>query len=336
MKTVGLLFVLSLVAWPQRDFQLGGRAVPVGTSQSFELKVDTTAVPVTIFNGTRPGPVLTITAGIHGDEFPPILALQRLRSEIRPADLSGTLVLIHLANTPGFFGRSIARNPIDGKNLNREFPGEPNGTLTERLAHLLTTEVVSRTDYLVDMHAGSSHERLWPHVYSPFVGNDELDRRTLELARATGFRNIVLYGDRPRDPSNSISYPNTAMTRGKPGITIECGQLGRRDERCISKLLQSARNILRHLKMLPGGVEQADSVILHRKLHYMPSPATGLFFPQVREGEAVNAGALLAYIGDSFGNRIAEMRAPARGIVLIIYDTPPVTRQEEAITLAEW
>ncbi len=336
MRMVATLLALPVLAWPQESFRLGGRSIPAGANQSYELKVDTAAIPVTVMNGARPGPVLTLVAGIHGDEFPPILALQSLRSELRPADLSGTLVLIHLANTPGFLGRTIARNPVDGKNPNRIFPGKANGTLTEKMAYLLTTEVVNRTDYLVDMHAGSANESLWPHVYSPFVGDDDLDRRTLDLARASQFRNIVLYGDRPRDPENSISFPNTAMTRGKPGITVECGQLGQRDESCVNRLLDAARNILRHLQMLPGEAVRTDGAILHRKLHYLSSPATGMFFPVAKAGEAVESGALLAYISDYFGNRVTEIRAPVRGVVLIIYDTPPVSKGEEAITLAEW
>lgn len=336
MRPIAALLALPVLAWPQEGFRLGDRTIPTGTSQSYELRVDTASVPVTVINGTRPGPVLTIAAGVHGDEYPPILALQRLRSEVRLADLAGTLVLIHLANMPGFLGRTIARNPVDGKNLNRVFPGRPDGTLTEKMAYLLTSEVVNRTDYLVDMHSGSAHERLWPHVYSPFVGQDDLDRRTLGLARAAGFRNIVLYGDRPRDPENSISLPNTAMTRGKPGITIECGQLGQRDETCVNTLLDAARNILRHLGMLAGRAKETSGVVLHRKLHYLSSPATGLFFPVAREGEVVEPDALLAYVSDYFGNRVAEIRAPVRGLVLIIYDTPPVSKDEEPITLAEW
>jgi uncharacterized protein len=308
MKLPPVLLALPALALSQDDFRLGERTIPAGTSQSYELRVDSASVPITVFNGARPGPVLTIAAGIHGDEFPPILALQRLRTEVRPADLSGTLVLVHLANTRGFLGRTIARNPVDGKNLNRVFPGKADGTLTEKVAHLLTTEVVNRTDYLVDMHAGSANESLWPHVYSPVVGNEDLDRRTLDLARAAGFRNIVLYGDRPRDPDNSISLPNTAMTRGKPGITVECGQLGQRDELCVNRLLDAARNILCHLKMSPGAPEKTNGVILHRKLHYLSSPATGMFFPVATAGEVVESGVLLAYVSDYFGNRLAGLQ----------------------------
>ena len=336
LRRVAVLLAVPAFALSQQAFRLGGHVIPAGAGESFELAIETASVPVSVLHGARPGPVLTIAAGIHGDEFPPILALQRLRAELRPADLSGTLVLVHVANTPGFFGRTIARSPVDGKNLNRVFPGRRDGTLTEKLAYLLGTEVVDHTDYLVDMHAGSANESLWPHVYSPVTGNEDLDRRTLDFARAARFRNIVLYGDRPRDPARSISFPNTAMTRGKPGITIECGQLGQRDEACVNRLLDAAYNILRHLQMLAGKAEGTGGVILHRKLHYLGSPATGLFFPVAKAGEAVEPGALLAYLGDYFGNRIAEIRSPVRGVVLTIYETPPVSKGEEAITLAEW
>lgn len=304
--------------------------------ESFLAKVGETELPITVFHGAKPGPVLTLTAGIHGDEYISILALQRLRAEMRPADLSGTLVLVQLANVPGYLGRRIALSPVDGKNLNRVFPGRADGTLTEQIAHYLTKEVIERTDYLIDMHSGSANQELWPHVYSPFVGNEELDQRTLAFAKSTGLRHIVLYGDRPRDPARSISCPNTAMTRGKPGLTIEIGHLGQRSEEFVNQALAAARNAMRHLKMIPGREEPNEGFTLYKKLHEVASPATGIFYPRARIGELVDKGALLGEVTDYFGARIAELRAPVLGVVLMIHHTPPVNRGEDPVTIGEW
>jgi predicted deacylase len=327
--------LMAVPLFAQRSFEIGGHSVGPGVKQALNLATETATVPVTVFNGRRPGPVLAITAGIHGDEYPPIIALQRLVGQIEPDQLAGTLVVVHLANLSGFQSRTIARSPIDGKNLNREFPGRADGTSTERLAHLLTTEIVARTDYLIDMHCGSANEKLLPHAYSPFIGDEALDLRTLEFAKAMGFRPIVLYGDRPRDPAHSVSYPNTATTRGKPAITLECGQLGQRDEACTQQLLFAATNALRFLKMLPGQARTMDDPVLYRKLHYAVSPASGLLYPLVTVGDKIQKGALLAYITDYFGKRSGEIHAPADGTVLSIFETPPVGKDEEAVTIAQ-
>jgi len=320
----------------QPAFDLAGHHILPGLAESFLVPIADIQMPITVVNGARPGPVLTLTAGIHGDEFPSILALQQLRAEIQPADLSGTLVLIHLANTAGFQGRRIAINPSDGKNLNRSFPGRADGTATEQIAHFLTREVIARTDYLIDMHSGSWNEELWPHAYSPVMDDPPLDSRTLAFARATGLGHIVLFGGRPRDPERSVSYPNTAQTRGKPALTVEIGQLGQRDDASVRQMLEVARNALRHLRMLPGATPANDGAILYRTLHEVESPATGLFHPRVRAGEVVGPGALLGTVVDYFGTPLADLRAPVRGVVLILGAAPAINRGDTPVTIGEW
>lgn len=332
-----LLFVAITTGLHARSpFSIAGHSVPAGESRSFSVAVAETEIPFTVFHGVNDGPVLTLTAGIHGDEFPSILALQRLRRSLDAKEISGTVVLVHVANLPGFLGRRIALSPIDGKNLNRVFPGNPNGTLTEKVAHFFTVEVIAKTGYLIDMHSGSAHQELWPHVYSPFVGQPELDARTLEFAKATGMRHIVLYGDRPRDPARSISYPNTAMTRGKPALTMEIGHRGERDEESILHAIDAARGAMLHLKMIPGAPTANEGFTLYRKLHEVESPVTGVFHPRTRIGELVDKGALLAEITNFHGDRIAELRAPVRGIVLMLGYYPPVNRGDAPVTIAEW
>ena len=92
-------------------------------------------------------------------------------AQLDPAALSGTIILVHIANMPAFLGRTIYYSPVDGKNLNRMFPGDPGGTISQRIAHTLTTEVIDQADYLVDLHAGDGNEALRPYVYMPVTGN---------------------------------------------------------------------------------------------------------------------------------------------------------------------
>ncbi len=148
MKTaLFLLFVmLRGSAMGQELFEFAGRPIKPGETASVKISVqtisgDSTFVPVTIIHGKEKGPVLGLIAGIHGYEYPPIMALQKLQSNKNAADLHGTIILVQIANVKAFFGRSVFYSPVDGKNLNRSFPGSKSGTLTEALAYTISTVI---------------------------------------------------------------------------------------------------------------------------------------------------------------------------------------------------
>ncbi len=330
------LFVSMGVSAARTPFELAGTVTTEGTQNSFLADVPGTDVqiPITVFHGTQEGPVLTLSAGTHGDEFPAITAVQRLREDIDPQALKGTLILVHGANIPALHQRGLSPlHPEDGKNLNREFPGSLEGTATERLAHFLTEEIVGRTDYLADLHSGSANQWLWPHIYAPFVGDPELDARTLAWAKTAGMRHVVLYGDRPRDPTNSISYPNTAMTRGKPGLTLEIGDRGLNDEDDVRAYLDALHRLILALDMLPGQLPPSEGHVVYERLIEVETPEMGLFERRCEIGELVEQGALLGLVRDYFGDTIAELRAPTRGVVLMLRHAPPVNQGATLVTL---
>lgn len=331
--TVTVWLLMSSTAFAQVPFELANEITEAGQSHSYLAKENDFEVPVTVIHGAVTGPVLLLTAGIHGDEFPAVLALQRLREEVDAKQLKGTLILVHLANLPGFHARRVALHPADNKNLNREFPGDKNGTPTEQLAEFFTREFISRIDFLIDMHSGSWNQELLPHVYSPFVDNKELDELTFEFAKAIGMQHIVMYGERPRDPANSISYPNTAMTRGKTGLTTEIGHLGQRDEQSIEDTLTLSRNALYFLKMLPGKPTPHPNPVIYDKLKSIASPVNGLFTPRVEIGSTVEEGTIVGDVRDYFGNIVAELTSPVSGTVLMINYTPPVKAGETPVMI---
>ncbi|MCC9166528.1 succinylglutamate desuccinylase/aspartoacylase family protein [Pontibacter sp. XAAS-A31] len=121
-----------------KSFSFAGEKIKAGTKKSILLPVGSgqniTVIPVTVFHGAKKGPVLGITAGVHGLEYAPIMASQQLPKHLGPAVMSGTVILVHMANVPAFLHRALMVNPVDGKNLNRVFPGKPDGTLTEQIA----------------------------------------------------------------------------------------------------------------------------------------------------------------------------------------------------------
>jgi predicted deacylase len=279
-----------------------------------------TKIPITVHKGAKPGPVLALTAGIHGYEYPPILALQRLQVK----KLAGTLIVVHVANMPSFLGRTVYFSPLDGKNLNRVFPGRKDGTASEQIAHAITTQVIDKCDYLLDLHCGDGNESLRPYVYQTVTGDPAFDKRIEELVANFGFDHIVIDRARPKDPTASMYCSNTAITRGKPAMTVEAGFLGATDEKSTRAIIAGVESVMRYLKMVDGKPNKKKPVYLDPAA-VLNSPATGILYPRVEPNAMVKKGAVLAHITDFFGKKIAEVKAPFAGLILYVVATPPIT-----------
>src|SRR3954469_25002291 len=156
------------------------------------LGTATVEVPVAIVNGSRPGPRVAVTAGIHGAEYVSIAALREVVLTLDPADVSGSVVAVLTANPAAFAARAIYVNPLDGLNLNRQFPGDAQGSPTQRLAHWLTTEVIAGSDAFVDMHCGDMNEALDSFTGIEETGDTSVDARSRALAEAYGLRYLLI------------------------------------------------------------------------------------------------------------------------------------------------
>ncbi len=280
-------------------------------------------IPVSLVRGAHDGPVLALIAGTHGYEYPGITALQQLRQSIDPQALRGTLILVRIANPPSFYGRTIYVSPVDGKNLNRVFPGRPDGTLSERIAHAITTEVIAKADFLIDLHAGDGNEALRPYVYMPVTGDEHLDAATRGMALAFGLDHIVIDDARIVTADATKFIDQTALARGIPAITTETGQLGLNDGRSIALAEHGIRNLMRHLGMLEGAAEPNDGVVWLEDYQVITSPVNGVFRATVRDGYAIAEGGLLGELYDAFGAKVGDVRAPFAGIVNYVVGTPP-------------
>ncbi len=318
---VGPFRVGSITAMPGQRAS-GFLDVPAGAGD------DGSRIPITLLHGTQPGPVLALIAGNHGYEYAPILALQRLRTRIDPQRLRGTVILVHVANLPSFLGRTIYYSPIDRKNLNRVYPGKRDGSISERIAYTITTQVIERCDYLVDLHCGDGNEWLRPYVYLPVTGEEKMDARLREIVLAYGFDHIVVDRDRPKDPAASVYCSTTAVTRGKPAFTAESGALGQRDNASVERHVQGVLSLMRHLKMLDGEPRRAEHPVFYDPVQVLTSPATGILYPRVERGQFVARGTVVTTITDFFGAPLGEVRAPFDGVVLYLVTTPPINEGE--------
>jgi predicted deacylase len=325
----------------QAPFVMGGVTVAPGTRASGDLKVpgaagdDGTVIPFTVIHGSKPGPVLALIAGTHGAEYPPILALQRVRQTVDPGSLAGTVVLVHVANMPSFLKRTVYYGPVDGKNLNRVFPGRSDGTLSERIADVLTREVIMRATHLIDIHCGDGNEWLRPYTYWETTGTPATTAAGRRLALAFGMDHIIIDDSRPTDAGGSVYLSNTAITRGKPAITVESGGWAQTDEASIARIERGVAGVLRELGMQAEGPEPVTHPVWLGRNEVLRAAFTGLLYPMVEPGQTVAQGTLIARLTDFHGTLLEEIRSPFAGEVLYVVATPPISQGEPVGFVAE-
>jgi predicted deacylase len=317
-----------LVLLSAADLRVGPITAREGEMASGTIELGEATIPITVVHGARPGPVLGLVAGNHGYEYTPILALQKLRAQLDAKKLAGSVIMVHAANMPSFLGRTIYFSPIDQKNLNRVYPGKRDGTISERIAYAITTEVIEKSDYLLDLHCGDGNEDLRPYVYKQETGDAKMDARISELVTAFGFEHAVIDRERPKDRNASVYCSNTAVTRGKPAMTVESGYLGVSDPKSIAAIVDGVQNVMRYLKISEGPVRRPAKITYYDPSEVLTSPATGILYWHVARDQRVRKDDLLAHVTDFFGKKLADVRSPFDGVVLYIVATPPITKDQ--------
>ncbi|MEZ5419497.1 MAG: succinylglutamate desuccinylase/aspartoacylase family protein [Vicinamibacterales bacterium] len=329
-------------AQARAPFAIGGVEVAAGQRMDLDLPVPAgatdadTRVPVTVFHGAADGPVLALTAGVHGFEFVPILAGQRLLTRIDPARLRGTVVLVRLAHVEAFEQRAVYVNPADRKNLNRVFPGRPDGTQSERVAWAITSEVIRRCDLHVELHGGDGAEWMEPFA-GPYGGPLAASQyeRARAMALAFGLRNVITYEMTTQaQVDRNRSLNRQAVADGKPTVLVEIGENGRRDDSDVDALTRGLENLLRTLKMTDGAATppRADTRWFGDSAEAVAT-TTGIFTPVATRGRPVGKGDLIGTVTDYAGREIERIVSPVDGYVMYGLAGPPVKAGEAVVTI---
>ena len=320
-QTPGATFAVGTASAARGQTALGAIDVPAGSDAAL-------SIPVAVVHGARPGPVLAIVSGAHGTEYASIVAVERLIQRLDAKALSGTVILVPLVNVPSFEQKVPHVNPVDGKSMNRFYPGKADGTQTERASFLITREVVDKCDHLIDLHGGDLDESLRPYSYWTKTGNEKLDAESRALVLAFGLDTIIVSADRPKDPAASRYLENTATTRGKASMTAEAGHAGTVEAEDVDALVNGSLSVMRHLKMLDGEPKPIQSPVWVERIAGVTSDVTGIFTPLVKRGTYVAQGMKIGYVTDYLGRPIFDARAPDAGVVLYIRAVPSMTKGE--------
>ncbi|HKD44212.1 MAG TPA: M14 family metallopeptidase [Candidatus Angelobacter sp.] len=335
-----LFLVVASGATAQSSFTVGTAVAAAGKKATGAIEVPAgvdaaTSIPVVVIHGSRPGPVLALVSGAHGTEYASIIALEKLIQSLDPAQVSGTVVIVPLVNIQSFEQKVPHVNPVDGKSMNRFYPGKADGTQTERASWLITKQVVERCDFLIDYHGGDLDENLRPYAYWPKSGNAKQDTITRDMVLAFGLDTNIVWSDRPKDPNASRYLDNTANTRGKPAIAVEAGYSGTVEPDDVQLLVNGTLNVMRYLKMLPGAPAMIDHPVWIGKIDTVASERPGIFYPLVRRGTYVAEGMKIGYVTDFFGNIVYEALAPSAGVVLYICGVPSMKKGDTVANIGE-
>jgi uncharacterized protein len=313
-------------------FEIAGESVAAGRRQQLEMPIarlmsgTPVAVPVIVLHGRFEGPIVWVSAALHGDELCGVEIIRRLLAAVDLRSLSGTIVAVPIVNVHGF--NTGDRYLPDRRDLNRSFPGSLRGSLAARVAYLMMTEVVSRCSVGIDLHTGSDHRTNLPQIRA-----DLADPVTSDLADVFGAP--ISMHSRSRDGS----LRQAATEIGATTLLFEGGEANRFDEHAISVGAAGVLRVLAHLEMIDRSLAPArprlkSSRVTSHSSSWARASRSGIFHLETALGDLVEVGDLLGAIHDPFGKRLATVKSRAAGMVVGHTQHPLVNRGDAIVHIA--
>ncbi len=292
-----------------KPLRLLGSEVPPATStrlawspsQHFEGVYS--ATPVLVVNGAKPGPSLCLTAAIHGDELNGIETVRRVMYNLDPANLSGAVIGVPIVNLQGFHRGS--RYLTDRRDLNRHFPGDPNGSSASRIAHSFFHEVIVHCNAVVDLHTGSFYRTNLPQLRG-----DLTNPKVVKMTKGFG-STVVLHSDGAKG-----TLRRAAVNAGIPTVTLEAGAPMVLDEVSVSHSVKGIRTLLNQLDMVSKFRLWGDPEPVYYNSTWQRATTGGIIFSEVKLGESVRKGDLLGTVTNPITNVRKEIRSEYNGRVL--------------------
>jgi predicted deacylase len=277
-------------------------------------------VPVIELTGSG-GPRLTVLAGVHGCEYAPMAAVRRWTRALAGRELRGSVRAVPVLNLPAFRARSPFVVPDDGKNLNRCFPGDPSGTVADRLAHAAFTQLIEGSDALVDAHAGDMVEALEPFaLYDAGASED----RARELAAAYGLGYVIRQEPGP-DRAVGGTTSTAAAGIGIPAIIAEAGGCGLVEPAAVAAHVRGLDRVLARLGMTSDPAPDGEAPVYLGRFLWLRADGEGWWEPAVRPGERIAAGQVLGTVSSLDGAQVLQsVTAPAPGVPMFITSSPAV------------
>jgi len=294
-------------------------------------------IPLTIINGTGEGPVVAVTAGLHGTEYVGMATALDLARSIKPEDVSGALLIVPVVNLPGFEWRTRCTCPIEDdytgtKNLNRLFPGESDYSMPYLIARTLFNEVGCRANFAIDIHGGDVFEYLNPCTMIFTVGKPEIDHILVEMARASGQERCI----KVTIEHIKGAFVVELVKKGIPAIVVESGDAGVIDEKSVRKAIDAVTNVLKYVKALKGESNDFSMPRFVKGTNQVRIKRGGLLRTLVPLSSTVSAGDRLGVIQGLDGEVLEEIVAPVNGFVNRWVCNPSASSGESVVSVAEY
>ncbi len=302
-------------------FSIGEFIIAQGERKQFEIPAATLfdytqmSIPVEVIRGKEKGPILFISAAIHGDEVIGTEIVKRVLARKELHSIIGTLVAIPIVNPFGY-NNNIRYLP-DRRDLNRCFPGSDSGSLAARIAHIFLNEIVAKCTHGIDIHSGAVHRTNFPQVRLDLSDSEEL-----KLAKCFGAPVII------NSPLRDGTLRKAAHSVGVKTILYEGGEALRFDEHAINVAVHGILNVMHELKMLPKleSSQQLHPVMITKSSHWIRAQNSGSLRIVKKLGSFVQEGDLLGVISDPFGQRKSPVYASKAGIIIGEVTMPLVNR----------
>ncbi len=319
----------------RQPFTIGGHTIAPGERQLVDLPVSKLSnrtpitLPIHVLHGALAGPTMFVTAAVHGDELNGVEIIRRILRTLKPGNLRGTLLCVPVVNAYGFIGRS--RYLPDRRDLNRSFPGSANGSLGARLANLLLTEVVKRSQIGIDLHTAAVHRVNLPQIRAEFVKSP----RCRELSEAFGVQ-VVL-----ESPERLGSMRRAAREAGVDVLVYEGGEGLRFDEFAITAGVDGIINVMLKTGMLelPDGMDDVPPLrqppVFANASKWVRAPDGGVLRTNRRIGDAVSEGEIIGHIANPYEDADVAVRCPRRGII-VGRTTLPIVNMGDALFHVAW
>jgi len=281
-------------------------------------------IPTTIICGAQGGPTMLVTAQIHAGEYNGSRAVMELATELEPAQIKGTLILMHCVNTSGFYSKQRRFVPEDRVDLNANYPGNPKGTLGNRIAAWFVEEIFPKVDFIADLHGGQDRHLLEPCVFYP--KDCAVTEKALAAAKALNISYLM-------SSSNAKGhYGYAAHSLNIPALLIECGYACIQTEAWTMGHIDNVKRLLHHLGMYSYGNPPAPRVQYNfNKCAYTMIDCKGVWKPNITLNQQIKKGDLLGTVTDFFGNELKSYYAEGDGIIVYFIAGMLVMDGDEAV-----
>lgn len=295
---------------PNSTLTIAGVEIKKGSNVRLNLELPNlyhlpAQLPIRVIRGKKAGPVVFISAAIHGDELNGIEIIRRFQKLSILKRLKGTLILVPMVNIYGVM--NLSRYLPDRRDLNRSFLGNAKGSLTGRVAKVFFDEVVSKCDLGIDLHTASIHKSNLPQLRT-----DIENPYTFNLAKAFGAP-VVLHSELREGSLRAV-----AQKKDIPVLLYEAGEALRFDEKSIRIGVKGLVNVLRENEMLPqSSTKKLTKIpIVAKSSRWIRSPESGMLRTIKGLGDTVSQGDIIAYIDEPFDDSVYEIIAPFDGIII--------------------